>query len=51
MTRRPGPARAPRQAVTHLLLDWRDQRHFARPAPCVLCGTTTPLRSHTGDHA
>lgn len=31
------------------LLDWRDGRHFTSPAPCVLCRTATPLRSHTGE--
>ncbi|WP_031011746.1 hypothetical protein [Streptomyces sp. NRRL F-5727] len=29
-----------------LLKKWRDGRHFGQPAPYVLCGTTTPLRSH-----
>ncbi|WP_333743627.1 hypothetical protein [Streptomyces ardesiacus] len=28
------------------LLNWRHYSHFGPPAPCVLCGTTTPLRSH-----
>ncbi|MFJ7069775.1 hypothetical protein [Streptomyces sp. NPDC101115] len=28
------------------LLNWRDGQHFGQPAPCVLRGTTTPLRSH-----
>lgn len=28
------------------LLNWRHYAHFGPPAPCVLCGTTTPLRSH-----
>ncbi|RST19588.1 hypothetical protein E2C00_00645 [Streptomyces sp. WAC05374] len=28
------------------LLDWRHGPHFWPAAPCVLCGTTTPLRSH-----
>lgn len=28
------------------LLNWRRGRHLDRPAPCVLCGTTTPLRPH-----
>ncbi|MEV5242616.1 hypothetical protein AB0K89_26445 [Streptomyces cinnamoneus] len=27
-------------------LNWRHYSHFGPPAPCVLCGTTTPLRSH-----
>jgi hypothetical protein len=28
------------------LLNWRDGRHLGQPALRVLCGTTTPLRSH-----
>ncbi|MEU0669234.1 hypothetical protein ABZ508_12670 [Streptomyces lavendulocolor] len=28
------------------LLNRRRSSHFGPPAPCVLCGTTTPLRSH-----
>ncbi|MGW1550616.1 hypothetical protein [Streptomyces sp. NPDC002346] len=31
------------------LLDWRDGIHYRRPAPCVLCGNPTPLRSHAGE--
>ncbi|GGU60877.1 hypothetical protein [Streptomyces lavendofoliae] len=27
------------------LLNWRHGWHFGPPAPCVLCGITTPLRS------
>jgi hypothetical protein len=33
------------------LLDWRDGIHYRRPAPCVLCGNPTPLRSHAGEAA
>ncbi|MCX0247982.1 hypothetical protein [Streptomyces drozdowiczii] len=35
------------------LLDWRDPRHYDRRQdhPCTLCGTPTPLRSHTGEPA
>ncbi|MFF0486766.1 hypothetical protein [Streptomyces sp. NPDC004435] len=44
---RPVPTPPPEQPVVPVrLLDWRDGRHFGQPAPCVLCGTTTPLRSH-----
>ncbi|MCX4625086.1 hypothetical protein [Streptomyces albogriseolus] len=37
----------PEQPVAPVqLLNWRHYSHFGPPAPCVLCGTTTPLRSH-----
>ncbi|MER7111912.1 hypothetical protein [Streptomyces sp. NPDC000229] len=37
----------PEQPVVPVqLLNWRHGPHFGPPAPCVLCGTTTPLRSH-----
>lgn len=32
-----------------VLLDWRDGLHYRRPAPWVLCGNPTPLRSHAGE--
>ncbi|MET9077904.1 hypothetical protein ABZX95_38475 [Streptomyces sp. NPDC004232] len=33
------------------LLDWRDGRHFDRfqDLPCVLCGSPTPMRSHSSE--
>ncbi|MFB7341205.1 hypothetical protein ACFCZ6_14205 [Streptomyces hydrogenans] len=46
--RRPHTPPAP-VTVPVRLLDWRDPSHFGRPAPCTLCGKTTPLRSHTGE--
>lgn len=44
----PTPPEAPAPVP---LLNWRDGRHFGQPAPCVLCGTTTPLRSHAKEPA
>ncbi|MGK5628562.1 hypothetical protein [Streptomyces sp. URMC 123] len=43
----PTPPETP--AAPLQLLDWRHHSHFGRPAPCVLCGTTTPLRSHANE--
>jgi hypothetical protein len=40
----PGPVPEPGS-----LLDWRDGRHYRWDAPCTLCGTATPLRSHAGE--
>ncbi|MGW2612824.1 hypothetical protein ACWC4A_52555 [Streptomyces mirabilis] len=33
------------------LLDWRDRRHFDhwQDLPCVLCGASTPMRSHADE--
>ncbi|MGW7673915.1 hypothetical protein ACWGJX_43675 [Streptomyces sp. NPDC054775] len=31
------------------LLDWRDSSHFRWDAPCTLCRTPTPLRSHADE--
>ncbi|TXL88054.1 hypothetical protein [Streptomyces sp. IB2014 016-6] len=33
------------------LLDWRDAGHIDRwpDLPCVLCGSSTPMRSHHGE--
>lgn len=31
------------------LLNWRHYKHSALPASGVLCGTTTPLRSHADE--
>ncbi|MFE5513991.1 hypothetical protein ACFQ9J_26005 [Streptomyces sp. NPDC056529] len=48
-TRRPAsvPTRPPTMPVR--LLDRHDASHFARSERCVLCGSTTPLRSHDGE--
>ncbi|KIF72818.1 hypothetical protein QR77_41365 [Streptomyces sp. 150FB] len=36
-------------AARPVLLNWRDGTHFRKDAPCVLCGHSTPLRSHAGE--
>ncbi|WP_236247006.1 hypothetical protein [Streptomyces sp. CC210A] len=42
----------PQQPVVPVqLLNWRRSSHFGQPAPCVLCGTPTPLRSRAKEPA
>ncbi|MFC8174976.1 hypothetical protein [Streptomyces sp. NPDC057325] len=51
-TRRRHPRPVPVQPTAPVqLLNWRHSSHFGPPAPCVLCGTTTPLRSHAKEPA
>ncbi|MFF4179464.1 hypothetical protein [Streptomyces sp. NPDC001750] len=54
MTRRKEPLWEPGQIpAAGGLLDCRDARHFDRwqDHPCALCGTPTPMRSHSGELA